>query len=59
MAASPNMTEYERTFASFRLEAPERFNFCRDVFDRWAEKPDRVALWWVDDEGHEARWTFA
>ncbi len=59
MAASPNMAEYDRTFASFRLEAPERFNFCRDVFDRWAEDPDRVALWWVDDEGHEARRTFA
>jgi acetyl-CoA synthetase/medium-chain acyl-CoA synthetase len=43
----------------FRLEVPERFNFSRDVVDRWARDPERRALWWIDDEGGEQQWTFA
>ena len=43
----------------FRLEAPEHFNFARDVVDRWAEDPEHRALWWIDDDGAEQQWTFA
>ncbi|MDI3316593.1 MAG: AMP-binding protein, partial [Bacillota bacterium] len=43
----------------FRWQVPERFNFSRDTFDRHAAAaPDRMAMLWVDDEGHERRISF-
>ena len=31
---------------------PTHFNFARDVVERWArERPDGLALWWVDETG--------
>src|SRR4051812_17789083 len=39
---------------------PSHFNFARDVVEDWARKtPDALALWWVDDAGHEQRFTFS
>nr|WP_238134333.1 AMP-binding protein [Calderihabitans maritimus] len=54
----PNMEDYEKTYAEFKLEVPEYFNFTRDVFDKWAADPDKLALWWVDDGGNEKKFTF-
>ncbi|MCL6558935.1 MAG: AMP-binding protein, partial [Firmicutes bacterium] len=51
-----NMVDYEKTYAEFKLEVPEYFNFARDVFDKW--DPNSLALYWVDDDGNEARRTF-
>ena len=56
---SGNMTDYESTRLEFSLEVPEKFNFARDVVDRWAVEPDKSALFWVDDRGREVRKTFA
>ncbi|ABZ83667.1 acetyl-coenzyme a synthetase family protein, putative [Heliomicrobium modesticaldum Ice1] len=58
MPDSFNMTNYEQTFAEFQWEVPESYNFARDVIDRWALDPDRLALWWVDDYGNEDKKTF-
>jgi acyl-coenzyme A synthetase/AMP-(fatty) acid ligase len=50
------MRDYESARRSFRLEVPERFNFARDVVDRWAaRRPDKVALVTVDREGGPSR----
>jgi acetyl-CoA synthetase len=39
---------------------PENFNFAYDVMDAWAEEqPDKTALIWVDDWGHERTFTYA
>ena len=54
-----NTTGFEAERRDFRLEVPEHFNFSRDVMDRWAEDPQRRALWWIDDHGNERQWTFA
>ncbi|MBM3225727.1 MAG: AMP-binding protein, partial [Candidatus Tectomicrobia bacterium] len=54
-----NMTNYEQECATFRLEVPEYFNFGLDVVDHWAEDPTKLAMLWVDDAGHSARYTFA
>jgi hypothetical protein len=54
-----NASDFENERKDFRLEVPERFNFSRDVIDRWAEDPQRRALWWIDDRGNELQWTFA
>jgi acetyl-CoA synthetase/medium-chain acyl-CoA synthetase len=55
----PNMLDYQRTYQEFRLEPPERYNFGFDVVDRWAADPEKPALVWADDDGNEARYTFA
>lgn len=52
----PNMTDYDKTCGEFKLEVPEFFNFARDVFDKWDS--ESLALFWVDDDGNEARRTF-
>jgi acyl-coenzyme A synthetase/AMP-(fatty) acid ligase len=53
---TPNMTDYEETRRTFRLEVPERFNFARDVVDAWARRdPAKLALLAVDATGSNAR----
>ena len=56
----PNMTDYEETYRTFRLEVPERFNYTLDVVQRRAEEgPDRLALVAVEPDGLTAqRYTF-
>ena len=41
-------------------EPPSHFNFARDVMERWArERPDAMALWWVDESGgQEQKFSF-
>lgn len=55
---SPNMPEYDRYYDHFRWTIPKRFNFGRDVVDRWAEDPGRLALHWEDQNGRTLRFTF-
>ncbi|MCL6638151.1 MAG: AMP-binding protein [Firmicutes bacterium] len=52
----PNMVDYDKTYAEFKFEVPEYFNFARDVFDKW--DPNSLAMFWVDDDGNEAKRTF-
>ena len=52
-----NMKDYQETYSSFQWERPDKYNFARDVIDRW--EPDEPALFWVDDEGTEISRTFA
>ncbi len=52
-----NIGDYETTYASFEWAVPERFNFGRDVVDRWAEE-DRPAMIWLGTDGEERRFTF-
>lgn len=52
--------DYPSDYSNFKWPRPERFNFARDVVDRWAQRdPGKLALLWVDDEGREERRTFA
>jgi acyl-coenzyme A synthetase/AMP-(fatty) acid ligase len=53
-----NIGDYERTYADFDWETPERFNFGRDVVDRWAAQ-DRAAMVWLGTSGEERRLDFA
>jgi len=50
---------YEQIYNSFELTAPEYYNFARDVIDKWAADPQKLAMWWVDDQGNEVKRTFA
>jgi acyl-coenzyme A synthetase/AMP-(fatty) acid ligase len=53
-----NIGDYEKTYAGFDWETPERFNFGRDVVDRWAAQ-DRPAMIWLAQSGEERRFDFA
>ena len=53
-----NLVDYDSAVRDFRLEVPERFNFGRDVVDRWAADPAKLAMLWVGSEGTERRLTF-
>ena len=60
MSPQFNMTNYEATYAEFKWDVPEKFNFARDVVDKWAgQDPEQLALFWVDDTGHEEKRTYA
>ena len=51
-----NMQDYLRTYDTFQWERPEKYNFARDVIDRW--DPAMPAMLWVDDGGAEITRTF-
>ncbi len=53
-----NIGDYASTYANFDWETPERFNFGRDVVDRWAAQ-DRPAMIWLGANGEERRLDFA
>lgn len=59
MSQVSNMVDYDKTYAEFKWEVPEYFNFAGDVLDKWAQDPEKLALWWVNDDGNEAKKTFA
>lgn len=55
----PNIGDYETTYANFEWETPEKFNFGRDVVDRWSEEEeDRPAMIWLGANGEERHLTF-
>jgi acyl-coenzyme A synthetase/AMP-(fatty) acid ligase len=53
-----NIMDYEKTYANFDWKTPERFNFGRDVVDRWAAQ-DRAAMVWLGTGGEERRFDFS
>ena len=52
-----NVGDYASTYASFDWRTPERFNFGRDVVDRWAAQ-DRPAMIWLGHSDEERRLDF-
>jgi acetyl-CoA synthetase len=51
-SAPPRMADYEREYASFRLEVPEIFNPTVDIVEAWAgREPDALALVSLDGAG--------
>ena len=58
MTESYQIGDYEETYRSFRLEAPERYNWAYEVFDRWGEDPGKVAMVWVGSDGGYREVTF-
>jgi acetyl-CoA synthetase/medium-chain acyl-CoA synthetase len=53
------MHNYDEVYANFKFDVPEYFNWARDIFDKWGEDPEKLALWLVDDFGNEEKLTFA
>ena len=54
-----NEFNYEEVVRNFKWEVPERFNFSRDVIDKFAkEAGERQALWYVGEEGEEVKFSY-
>lgn len=49
---------YDELHRTFRWQVPSRFNFATDVVDVYAADRGRLALYWVDESGREARYAF-
>ena len=58
MSQEYQIGSYAETYRSFKLEAPERFNWAFDVFDRWGRDPNKVAMVWVSPGGESREVTF-
>ncbi|MFN2356776.1 MAG: AMP-binding protein [Desulfotignum sp.] len=58
MTVQPNMTDYDKEYKEFKWQVPEYYNFAGDVFDKWAEDREKLAMLWVDDHGTEIKKTF-
>ena len=51
---------YDELVKNFKINIPDNFNYSFDVIDVIAsEEPDRTAIVWCDDHGHEKIFSFA
>jgi acyl-coenzyme A synthetase/AMP-(fatty) acid ligase len=55
---SVTQPSYEDRYRAFRWDVPPAFNFATDVVDVFAADRSRVALYWEDEAGRAARYTF-
>src|SRR5690348_12722974 len=51
--------DYETAYRDFRWPELGEFNWALDWFDKIGRESDRTALWIVDADGGEHRWSFA
>lgn len=57
---TPNMTDYDALYKSYKPVVPEFFNFTVDIVEQWARDPKRVALLVADAPGKQFEsFTFA
>ena len=50
---------YEETYKSFTLNVPERYNWTYEVFDKWANDRQKIAMYWVNDQNNLRKITFS
>jgi acetyl-CoA synthetase len=49
---------YEELYRSFRWNVPERYNMARACCGNWAQERHRFALYWEDESGATAAYSF-
>ena len=52
------MNRYEELYRSWRWDTPERYNIAQACCGRWAADRSRFALYWEDESGATAKYTF-
>ena len=52
------VNRYEELYRAFRWEVPARFNIARACCGRWAAERSRFALYWEDESGARAAYSF-
>ncbi|XP_014677332.1 PREDICTED: acyl-coenzyme A synthetase ACSM3, mitochondrial-like [Priapulus caudatus] len=56
--------DYELERRTFKIDVPHKFNFVRDVIEKWAEKEESgerkplPALWFIETSGREHKWSY-
>lgn len=50
--------DYDRAYADFQWPQLDKFNWALDWFDDYAADNDQIALWLVDADGQEQRYSF-
>jgi len=53
-----NADDYDKAYAGFRWPELGEFNWALDWFDAYARDNDSPALWIVEENGDERRWSF-
>tara|TARA_Y100000588_G_scaffold119061_1_gene130363 strand:- start:12990 stop:14621 length:1632 start_codon:yes stop_codon:yes gene_type:complete len=51
--------DYKKTYRDFQLNVPERYNWAYEVFDKWGDDPNKIAMVWVSDNGESREVTFS
>ena len=52
--------DHQKLYANFKWERPTHYNFATDVVDSWArDEPDKLAIFWIDDNADQKQRTFA
>ncbi len=49
---------YDELYKGFRWDVPERYNIARGCCGRWAQDRSRFALYWEDESGAAAAYSF-
>ncbi|MSQ49716.1 MAG: AMP-binding protein [Betaproteobacteria bacterium] len=49
---------YDELYRSWRWEVPQRYNIAQACCGRWAADRSRFALYWEDESGQTAKYTF-
>ena len=50
---------YREVYEAFRWNVPPDFNIAQYACARWARSPERLALYWEDESGATACWSYA
>lgn len=49
---------WDEVIKTFDWDANHNFNIAHECCDRWADDPNRIAIYWEDEEGHTDIWTY-
>ena len=49
---------WEKVIQTFDWSVHEKFNMAHECCDRWAEDPERIAVYWEDESGKTDVWTY-
>ncbi|MDQ1001830.1 acetyl-CoA synthetase [Neobacillus niacini] len=49
---------WEKVVKTFDWNVQEKFNMGHECCDRWADDPNRIAIYWEDAEGNTDVWTY-
>jgi acetyl-CoA synthetase len=52
------VNRYDELYRSWRWQVPERYNIAQACCGRWAADRSRFALYWEDESGETAKYTF-
>nr|WP_263326592.1 AMP-binding protein [Neobacillus sp. Marseille-Q6967] len=49
---------WEKVLKTFDWDVHEKFNMGHECCDRWADDPNRIAVYWEDEAGNTDVWTY-